>query len=140
MTKAQELVAYYQMIPHPEGGYFKETYRSLEMFPTPRGPRSASTAIYYLLEKGQSSRLHRIKSDEMWHFYEGDPLIVYEKRDDGTIKETLLGRDLKNGQLLQYTVPAGVWFGAYLPEGSEFSLVGCTVSPGFDFADFELFS
>lgn len=126
------------MLPHPEGGYFKETYRSLEMTHTSRGERSVATGIFYLLEKGQSSSLHRIKSDEMWHFYAGDPLIVYEKSIDGSIKETVLGSDFKRGQLSQYVVPAGTWFGAYLPEGSQYAFVGCTVSPGFDFNDFEL--
>lgn len=138
MTKAKELIEFYDMTAHPEGGYFKETYRSSEIIQTPRGERSVSTAIFYLLQKGQSSQLHRIHSDEMWHFYEGDPLVVFEKSADGTIKETFLGRDVKKGQQVQYTVPAGVWFGAYLPKGSEFAFVGCTVSPGFDFRDFEL--
>ena len=138
MIEADELIKFYEMTPHPEGGYFKETYRSREVISTPRGERSASTAIFYLLLKGQSSRLHRIKSDEMWHFYGGDPLIVFEKNDDGSIKETLLGSDFKQGQQVQYTVPAGRWFGAYLPPGSDYSFVGCTVSPGFDFKDFEL--
>lgn len=138
MSKADELIKHYNLLPHPEGGYFQETYKAKETFITERGERSASTGIFYLLKKGQGSKLHRIKSDEMWHFYEGDPLIVYEENEKGERKETVLGRDFKKGQKLQYVVPAGVWFGAYLPEGSEFALVGCTVSPGFDFQDFEL--
>lgn len=137
-TNAAELVKFYQMLPHPEGGYYKETYRSLETTQTPWGERSVATGIYYLLEAGQSSSLHRIKSDEMWHFYAGDPLIVYEKSEDGLIKETVLGSDFKSGHLSQYVVPAGAWFGAYLPKGSQYAFVGCTVSPGFDFSDFEL--
>lgn len=138
MTKAAELIEFYQMLPHPEGGHFKETYRSQEVTQTSRGERSVATGIFYLLEAGQSSSLHRIKSDEMWHFYAGDPLVVYEKASDGTIKETILGTDFKSGQLSQYVVPAGAWFGAYLAPGSQYAFVGCTVSPGFDFNDFEL--
>jgi predicted cupin superfamily sugar epimerase len=138
MTRIEEIITFYGLIPHPEGGYFQETYRSPESISTPSGERSVSTAIFYLLTKGQSSRLHRIKSDEMWHFYEGDPLIVFEKEDNGLIKETVLGKDLSKNQKFQYVVPANRWFGAYLPEGSNYALVGCTVSPGFDFSDFEL--
>ena len=138
MTRIDELIKFYGLIPHPEGGYFLETYRSPEKTNTASGERSVSTAIMYLLTKGQSSRLHRIKSDEMWHFYEGDPLIVFEKEDDGQIKETILGQNFQENQKFQYVVPANRWFGAYLPEGSDYALVGCTVSPGFDFKDFEL--
>lgn len=139
MSKVEELIKAYDLLPHPEGGFYKETYRSKEMTMTSRGERPVATGIFYLLSQGQKSNLHRIKSDEMWHFYGGDALVVYEKNDDGSIKETVLGRDLTRGQKVQYTVPAGVWFGAYLPEGSEFAFVGCTVSPGFDFQDFELY-
>lgn len=138
MTRVDELIQFYGLIPHPEGGYFKETYRSSEITQTPSGKRPVSTAIIYLLCQGQASKLHRIKSDEMWHFYEGDPLVVFEKNEDGLIQETVLGRDFLKGQRVQYTVPASKWFGAYLPEGSLYSLVGCTVAPGFDFKDFEL--
>ncbi len=139
MFKVEELIKAYDLIPHPEGGFYKETYRSKEVTQTSRGERPVSTGIFYLLSKGQKSRLHRIKSDEMWHFYGGDSLVVFEKNDDGTTKETILGTNLSLGQKVQYTVAAGVWFGAYLPEGSEFAFVGCTVSPGFDFQDFELY-
>lgn len=138
MSKVEELIKAHGLIPHPEGGYYKETYRSKEVTQTSRGERPVSTGIFYLLSKGQKSRLHRIKSDEMWHFYGGDSLVVFEKNEDGTHKETILGSNLSLGQKVQYTVPAGVWFGAYLPEDSEFAFVGCTVSPGFDFQDFEL--
>ena len=139
MTEADALIKFHDLVAHPEGGFFKETYRSLEVIQTPRGERSVSTAIYYLLKEGQSSKLHRIQSDEVWHFYQGDPLIVFEREEDGTIKKTVLGKDFKQGQKVQYTVPAGRWFGAYLPQGSEYAFVGCTVAPGFDFQDFELF-
>lgn len=122
MTSIEEIIQTHQLIPHPEGGYYKETYRS-----------EFSTGIFYLLGKGQKSSFHRIKSDEMWHFYGGDSLIVVEIKADGMIKETRL--DKKN---VQYVVPAGVWFGAYLPEGSELAFVGCTVAPAFHFEDLEI--
>ena len=122
MSKASDFVTKLDMQPHPEGGFYKETYRS-----------DFSTGIYYLLEKGQKSKLHRIKSDEMWHFYAGDSLVVVELTDSG-VKETLLSA----GTTFQYTVTAGVWFGAYLPDNSEFALVGCTVAPAFRFEDFEM--
>ena len=116
-----EIVKKLDLKPHPEGGYYKETYRS-----------EFSTGIYYYLSKGQKSRLHRIKSDEMWHFYEGDALVVVELGENGSVKETRLGKGH-----YQHVVPGGVWFGAYLPEGAEFALVGCTVAPGFRYEDFE---
>lgn len=123
MDKVQKLISHYDMQPHPEGGFYKETYRSQH-----------STAIYYLLTKGHKSSLHRIKSDEVWHFYGGDSLVVVELLDNGSFKETQLSSD----GLVQYVVPAGVWFGAYLPDDSQFAFVGCTVSPAFEFKDFEL--
>ena len=137
---AAELVRQLELVPHPEGGYFRETYRASESVAPgalPRrfgGERSLSTAIYFLLEAGQCSHLHRIRSDEVWHFYAGDPLEVVEIDAAGSLRVTKLGADL----LYQHTVPAGSWFGAAPAEGSRFSLVGCTVAPGFDFADFEL--
>jgi predicted cupin superfamily sugar epimerase len=135
-----ELVDRLQLTPHPEGGYFRETYRAKESIgpaALPRrfnGERSISTAIYFLLEAGQCSHLHRIRSDEVWHFYAGDPLDVVEIDAAGRLKTTRLGGDL----LYQHTVPGGVWFGATPAPGGRFALVGCTVAPGFDFADFEL--
>lgn len=122
MSQIEELIKTHQLLPHPEGGYYKETYRS-----------EFSTGIFYLLTKGQKSSFHRIKSDEMWHFYGGDSLSVVEITNEGTLKETRLDKNQ-----VQYVVPAGVWFGAYLPEGSEFAFVGCTVAPAFHFADLEM--
>jgi predicted cupin superfamily sugar epimerase len=135
-----EIVAQLQLTPHPEGGYFRETYRASENVAAAAlplrfgGARSISTAIYFLLEAGQCSRLHRIKADEVWHFYAGDPLDVVEIGPTGSLKTTRLG----DGLVYQHVVPAGAWFGATPAEGGRFSLVGCTVAPGFDFADFEL--
>ncbi|PCI37413.1 MAG: cupin [Elusimicrobia bacterium] len=119
--------------PHPEGGFYKETYRSNETFETARGTRSTSTAIYFLLPKGTLSRLHRIKADELWHFYGGGPLRIIEIRPNGTLVETLLSPENP-----QACVPAGSWFGALPEPESEYSFVGCTVAPGFDFSDFEM--
>ncbi len=118
----EEIISTHHLIPHPEGGYYKETYRS-----------GFSTGIFYLLGSGQKSSLHRIKSDEMWHFYEGDSLIIVEIIDNGEVKETTLNR-----QNPQYTVLANHWFGAYLPSGSAFAFTGCTVAPAFNFKDFEM--
>lgn len=137
MTPA-ELVVALGLAPHPEGGFFRETYRSAESF-APAGigaPRAVSTAILYLLRAGEKSRLHRIKSDELWHHHLGGGLRLTQLLPGGKIEETLIGPGLAAGQRLQHAVPAGAWFGAE-PLG-EFALVGCTVAPGFDFADFEL--
>lgn len=135
------------LLPHPEGGYYCETYRSSGTIPQSAlpssfgGDRAYSTAIYFLLPLGQKSRLHRIASDEIWHFYSGVPLEIIEITPAGTVKKTMLGSDLATNQSLQYMVPAGHWFGsrpvaAQHPQG--YSLVGCTVAPGFDFKDFEI--
>lgn len=133
-----ELIDRFALSPHPEGGYFAETYRATTTVPTSHGERSASTAIYFLLPKGTKSHLHRIQSDEAWHFYLGGPLKITELRPDGKVIETVLGQNLDRGNVLQHVVPAGSWFGAIPEPGTDFSFVGCTVAPGFDFADFEL--
>lgn len=134
----RDLVRRFSLLPHPEGGFFRESYRSPEALSLPRGSRSASTAIYFLLPEGSVSKLHRIQSDEVWHFYLGGPLRLTELHPDGGRREVVLGQDVKKGQLLQHVVSAGVWFGAAPEKGSAYSFVGCTVAPGFDFADFEL--
>lgn len=126
-----ELAQRLQLAPHPEGGFFRETYRASAVLPGTR--RSVSTAILYLLEAGQRSTLHRIDADEVWHFYEGDPLQVIELQPKGPAKITTLSREHP-----QHIVPAGVWFGSIPAPGSRYALVGCTVSPGFEFEHFEL--
>lgn len=132
------------LLPHPEGGYYKETYRSEKVIDTGLlsnnlvGERNSSTAIYFLLEEFNFSAFHRIKSDEMWHFYDGDALEVIEITHLGKLKITSLGRNSNAGETFQYLVPAGHWFASRVKYGGKFSLVGCTVSPGFDFRDFEL--
>jgi predicted cupin superfamily sugar epimerase len=135
-VSVEALVSRLGLVPHPEGGYYKETYRSAESIPG-RG-RSVCTAIHYLLPAGAFSALHRIKSDELWFFHAGGPLVVAELAADGTVEETVLGVDLAAGQAPQHAVPAGRWFGAYPAPGTAFALVSCAVAPGFDFADFEL--
>jgi predicted cupin superfamily sugar epimerase len=126
-----ELIASYGLTPHPEGGYFKETYRAAATLPGTA--RSVCTAIFYLLPWGQRSRLHRIDADELWHFYQGDALTIVELVPGAPARQTRL-----SAQHPQYLVKANTWFGAMPAEGSRYSLVGCTVSPGFEFAHFEL--
>ena len=136
---AQVLVNRLALSPHPEGGFYRETWRSPLAVPCPgRGPRAASTAIYFLLPAGTFSAWHRVASDEAWHHYDGDPLDLYliDERDGGhTI--VALGRDVPRGERPQHVVPAGVWQAA-VTRGERYSLCGCTVAPGFDFADFEM--
>lgn len=141
---AQEYIETLQMQAHPEGGYFAETYRSAEMVAGEAlpgrfgGARTMSTAIYFLLESHHISALHRIQSDEVWHFYDGGPLDVFVIDPAGELYIIRLGRDMAAGEVFQAVVPAGCWFGSKPVAGTAFSLVGCTVAPGFDFADFEL--
>jgi predicted cupin superfamily sugar epimerase len=124
--------------PHPEGGYYRETYRASHPVTGAGGlTRAASTAIYVLLEPGDFSALHRVKSDEVWHHYVGSPLELHLLRPDGDHKTIRLGADILTGQEPQVVVPAGVWQGA-VAAGPGFALCGCTVAPGFDFADFEM--
>lgn len=139
----EELIESFGLKPHPEGGCFAESYRSKESIPRASlpvrfgGDRSFSTAIYYLLPGGEKSRLHRIASDEIWHHYMGDPLVVVEITSKGKVIETLLGSDVTAGQVPQHVVPAGRCFGARV-QGEGYAFVGCTVAPGFDFNDFEI--
>ena len=143
-TMVQSYIDHLQLQPHPEGGYYKETYRSdgviaRHCLPADfQGDRNYSTAIYFLLQRGDFSAFHKIKSDECWHFYDGGTLLVHEITMQGQYKCTRLGKDIANGDVFQYVVPANHWFASEPAPGSEFSLVGCTVAPGFDFADFEM--
>lgn len=143
-----EIVTALSLSPHPEGGFYRETYRAPLVLPhdaiaaTHAGPRAASTAIYFLVPRGSFSALHRIASDEVWHFYGGAPLEVVEIAEDGTLRTTVVGDALGAGERPQHVVPRGAWFGSRVRAGTEargdHALVGCTVAPGFDFADFEL--
>lgn len=140
----KDIIARYGMQPHPEGGYYKETYRAAETIPQQAlpgrfaGDRAFATAIYFLLQQGNFSAFHRIKSDECWHFYAGDTLLVYVIDNNGELVITRLGSNIPGGETFQYVVPAGCWFASVPAEDSSYCFVGCTVSPGFDFADFEL--
>ncbi len=143
-SEAQKIADKLEMQAHPEGGYYKETYRSAEIVPQSAlgssfdGDRNCCTGIYFLLTSETFSAFHRIKQDEMWHFYQGSPLMLHIISPEGEYSCVKIGSDVLDGQHPQYTVPAGYWFGATVKEESAFSLVGCTVSPGFDFRDFEL--
>ncbi|MGK7395807.1 MAG: cupin domain-containing protein [Candidatus Cyclobacteriaceae bacterium M3_2C_046] len=130
---------------HPEGGYFREVYRGEQIIPENtlsagyQGPRNVSTSIYFLLEGKDFSAFHRIKSDETWHFYVGSALEIYQLEDTNrNYSKIVLGTEVLNQQQLQYTIPRNHWFAARVVDPDGFSLVGCTVAPGFDFADFEL--
>ncbi|KAG9458036.1 hypothetical protein H6P81_002544 [Aristolochia fimbriata] len=163
--RASEIAALLNLMPHPEGGYYFETFRDSSLhlpksqLPPPyKVDRPVSTSIYFLLPSGCVSHLHRIPCAETWHFYAGDPLTVFELHEDGHINFTVLGLDLEAGQRPQYTVPPNVWFGAfpskdvesYSSDGNSlvmapsrdsethYSLVGCTCAPAFQFDDFEL--
>ncbi|WP_138992580.1 cupin domain-containing protein [Larkinella sp. C7] len=141
---AQYWIDAYRMQAHPEGGYFAETYRSAEKIPHSAlparfsGERSFSTGIFFLLENHNLSALHRIQADEMWHFYAGGPLQVYVIHPSGELEIIRLGNNPERGEVFQAVVPAGCWFGSKPAPETAYSLVGCTVAPGFDFADFEL--
>ncbi len=141
---AQFYIQHYQMQTHPEGGYFAETYRSKEKIPQNAlpsrftGDRCFSTGIYFLLESHHISAFHRIQSDEMWHFYAGCPLDVFMIDEAGNLDVFRLGNNPEKEEVFQAVVPAGVWFGSKPAEVDSYSLVGCTVAPGFDFEDFEM--
>lgn len=137
---SKELAESLELLPHPEGGYYRETYRSGTSITIPESgdKRQLATAIYFLIENTNFSAFHKIKSDETWHFYEGDTLEVIEIDLSGQLIITKVGKNIKEGEVFQYTVKANHWFGSRVKAGGGFSLVGCTVAPGFDFRDFEL--
>lgn len=130
------LVEKLELLPHPEGGFYKETYRSSHT--TLNGNRSLMTSIYFLLTDKNFSRFHRIMSDEGWYFHEGTSLIVHELSEKG-YTQTKLGLDIQNGEVPFHLVNAEVIFGSSIPQEDGYALVSCTVAPGFDFEDFELF-
>jgi len=141
MTRARELIETLGLVPHPERGHYVETYRAPLTVggDLPHGgPRAASTAIYFLLDDADGATfLHRLRSDELFHLYEGGPLdVLLLSADDARVVR--LGRDLAAGERPQLVIPAGTWFGTELAPGVACCLWGCTVAPGFDFADFEL--
>lgn len=170
---AEYWINHLSLQPHPEGGYFREVYRSAEKIQADHlpgrynGARTMGTAIYYLLRSGECSKLHRLKSDETWHFYRGLPLILHLFSTNGSYSSVRLGDIPENGERYQYTIQAGTWFGVTIDnprnnggnpnnadnkasagrvqavdkphsENIDFALAGCTVAPGFDFNDFEM--
>ncbi len=146
MDKAEYWIEKLGLIKHPEGGYFKETYRSEEFIKRESlpvrfsGDRCFSTSIYFLLTKEEFSAFHRIKSDEIWHHYTGGTIELHIIDADGIYKKVLLGKKIDNDECLQIVVPKESWFASKVIGQEDFALVGCTVSPGFDFNDFELAS
>lgn len=129
---------------HPEGGYYRRTFCATEYLEKTElpsrftAPRPLVTAIYYLLESHQFSAFHRIKSDEIWHFYSGSSLTIYSISENGDLAIAQLGNNPENNEEFQITIPSRRWFAARVNELDSYSLVGCVVSPGFDFLDFEL--
>ena len=144
MVRTDQIIALFNLKPHPEeGGYFVETYRSSETLPGEalpsryEGVRCFGTAIYYLLTPETFSAMHRLRSDEIFHFYFGDPVEMLQLLPDGSGKVTTIGFDIIHGMQPQAVVPRGVWQGARLLKDGRFALLGTTVSPGFEFADYE---
>lgn len=134
---AEEIKALLKLEPHPvEGGSFRRTYTSAGSVELPYGLRAQGTAIYYLLESGTFSEMHVLASDEIFHFYLGDPVEMLQLHPDGRSAVFALGPNLAAGQHVQLVVPAGVWQGTRLVDGGNVALLGCTVTPGFDFADY----
>jgi predicted cupin superfamily sugar epimerase len=144
MNDARQWIEALNLRPHPEGGYFRETYRAAEVIRQGHlperfgGDRAFSTAIYFLLSGGDFSAWHRLKQDEMWHFYDGRPLTVHVIDPDGSYSQIRVGRNVAKGEQLQAFVRGGRFFAATVDDPAGYALVGCTVAPGFDFDDFEM--
>ena len=144
MKEAAYWIEKLQLSKHPEGGWFSEVYRADEKIEKSALPkrytsdRCFATSIYYLLENDYKSHFHRIQSDEIWHFYVGTSPVEVLMIRNKKLERYLLGSDLENGETLQLTIPRNTWFAAHLINESGYSLLGCSVSPGFEFADFEL--
>ncbi|MCL4550073.1 MAG: cupin domain-containing protein [Bacteroidetes bacterium] len=143
MSEAARIIKKLRLTSHPEGGYFKETYRAKQKIDGNVlqknfiGVRNISTSIYFLLDGYQVSLFHKIKSDELWHFYKGSPIILH-CLNNNDYKKILVGNNFSKGELPQCVIEAGTWFAAEVKNKKSYSLVGCTVAPGFDFADFKL--
>lgn len=143
-AKAKQYIDKLQLTAHPEGGYFSEVYKSDEVISGDHLPdrygtsRSFSTSIYFMLEGNQVSTFHKLKSDELWHFYDGTALDIYIIDAQGSLNKTRLGNNIEAGEVFQTVVKKNTWFGAELINKSSYALIGCTVAPGFDFNDFEL--
>jgi uncharacterized protein len=144
MPTAEDIRKNLKLQPHPEGGYFVETYRSEYLLAPQALPsgypdsRSISTAIYYLLTPDGFSAIHRLRGDEIFHFYLGDPVELFQINANGTGEVVILGQDIVSGMKLQHVVPGGAWQGSRLRAGGNYALLGTTVAPGFDYQDFEI--
>ena len=144
MNDAERWIQALQLRRHPEGGWFREVYRAQETIPHHSlptrftGDRSFSTAIYFLLNEAEFSAFHRLKQDELWHSYDGVSLVMHMIDPTGNYSAVKLGRNIQAGEALLAVVKAGWLFGATVDDPRSYSLVGCTVAPGFDFADFEI--
>ncbi|WP_460219110.1 cupin domain-containing protein [Psychroserpens sp. MEBiC05023] len=144
MSSLEILIKTLELLPHPEGGYFKETYRSEGIISTSCLPstfkteRNYSTGIYYLLKSEDFSAFHKINQDEMWHFYLGDAIELHMISEEGIHSKVYIGNDIAQGQVLQFVVPKHYWFAAKVSKPNSYALLGCTVAPGFDFKDFTL--
>ncbi|WP_298425644.1 cupin domain-containing protein [uncultured Kordia sp.] len=143
-SEIKKLVTSLELLPHPEGGFYKEVYRSASVIPKDAlaadfsGDRNYCTSIYFLLTSENFSAFHRIKQDEIWHFYGGSSLSVHVIDEDGVYTEHKVGMNFSNGEKPQLVVPAGCWFASSVSKKDSYAFVGCTVAPGFDFDDFEL--
>ena len=144
MLSAKRIIETLNLIPHPEGGYFKENYRSKGVIKNNSldfdadGERNYSTSIYFLLNENDFSAFHKIRQDEIWHFYAGSTLLLHTINPNGNYNLIRIGNNLENGDFFQFVVPAGTWFASEVENKTSYSFCGCTVSPGFDFRDFEM--
>jgi hypothetical protein len=140
---AESFVKQLKLEPHPEGGFYKEIYKcskTIELLEYPDKIRNLSTSIYYLLKSGDVSKFHQLLSDEIWYYHYGVPLNVSMIDKKGILKSVKLGYEIEKGQEPQVIIPAGTIFGAYSDEINSYTLIGCVVTPGFDFKDFKLLS
>lgn len=144
MIKINHLVNQFELEPHPEGGFFKEVYRSHEKISKAclnadySGDRNYATSIYFLLTSGNFSAFHKIKQDELWHHYEGAAIIIHVIDEEGNYTKQPVGKDYSRGEVPQFVVRGGCWFASEVLEEDAYAFVGCTVAPGFDFEDFEM--
>ena len=141
---AQQIVKKFNLTEHPEGGFYKETYRSNGIIKNEQlssnfiGDRNYSTCIYFLLTSEKFSAFHKINQDEIWHFYKGSTLKLHMISPEGSYSFVLIGNNIENDELPQFVVPAGYWFAAEVSKKNSYAFTGCTVAPGFDFKDFVL--
>lgn len=144
MSRTEQIIESLQLVQHPEGGFYKEVYRSEEIIQKAHlpsrfnGDRSFCTSIYFLLTSDDISAFHRIKQDEIWHFYSGSPLTIHVIDEKGNYSHKTISNKLNQTEFPMATVKAGCYFGATVDEPDTYALVGCTVAPGFDFEDFQM--